>query len=164
MDDQEFTEWAAGCQRSLLRSAYLLTGDLQQAEDLVQDALVKVALRWTRLRDQNPTGYARQIIVRDNVSWWRRRRERTGTEPDVAATDHVSSDPATAMVVRQSLMRLTPAQRAVLVLRHLDDLSERETAEILGVSVGTVKSQNAAALARLRTGAPELLDLTGGIA
>ncbi len=58
--------------------------------------------------------------------------------------------------------RLTPAQRSVLVLRHFDDLSERDTAEVLGVSVGTVKSQNAAALARLRTGAPELLDLIGG--
>jgi RNA polymerase sigma factor (sigma-70 family) len=76
--------------------------------------------------------------------------------------DEVSSDPVTALVVRRALMRLTPAQRAVLVLRHFDDLSERETAEALGVSVGTVKSQNAAALARLRTGAPELLDLTGG--
>ncbi len=67
-----------------------------------------------------------------------------------------------ALVVRRALMRLTPAQRAVLVLRHFDDLSERETAEVLRVSVGTVKSQNAAALARLRTGAPELLDLIGG--
>lgn len=161
MDDQEFTEWAVGCQQSLLRSAYLLTGDLHRAQDLVQEALVKVALRWTRLRDQNPTAYARRIIVRDNVSWWRRRRETPGDDLDASVLEEVSSDPATALVMRQALMRLTPAQRAVLVLRHLDDLSERETAEVLGVSVGTVKSQNAAALARLRTGAPELRDLTG---
>ncbi|GEP34261.1 DNA-directed RNA polymerase sigma-70 factor [Nocardioides szechwanensis] len=165
MDDREFTEWAAGCQRSLLRSAYLLTGDLHRAQDLVQEALVKVALRWPRLRAGNPTAYARKVVVNDNVSWWRRRRETTGhsgTESDESVPDGVSSDPVTALVVRRALMRLTPSQRAVLVLRHFDDLSERDTAEVLGVSVGTVKSQNAAALARLRTGAPELLDLIGG--
>ena len=162
MDEQEFADWAAGCQRSLLRSAYLLSDDLHRAQDLVQEALVKVALRWPRLRDGNPTAYARRIIVNDNVSWWRRRRETTGAQLDLAVADDITSDPVTALVVRRALMRLTPAQRAVLVLRHLDDLSERETAEVLGVSVGTVKSQNAAALARLRTGAPELLDLTGG--
>lgn len=162
MDDEEFTDWAAGCQQALLRSAYLITGDMHRAQDLVQEALVKVALRWPRLREQNPTAYARRILVRDNVSWWRRRRETTGAATDGTGAAAVSSDPATALVVRQALMRLTPSQRAVLVLRHLDDLSERETAEVLGVSIGTVKSQNAAALARLRTGAPELLDLTGG--
>ena len=165
MDEQEFTEWATGCQRSLLRSAYLLTGDLHRAQDLVQEALVKVALRWSRLRDGNPTAYARRVVVNDNVSWWRRRRETTGTsgaEPDDSVPDGISSDPIAALVVRRALMRLTPAQRAVLVLRHFDDLSERETADVLGVSVGTVKSQIAAALARLRTGAPELLDLIGG--
>lgn len=162
MDEQGFTEWAAGCQRSLLRSAYLLTGDLQRAQDLVQEALVKVALRWSRLKDGNPTAYARRIVMNDNVSWWRRRRETTGFQPHDCVPDEVSSDPVAALVVRRALMRLTSAQRAVLVLRHLDDLSERETAEALGVSVGTVKSQNAAALARLRTGAPELLDLIGG--
>lgn len=159
MDEQEFTAWAAGCERQLVRSAYLLTGDLHRAEDLVQDALTRVALRWSRLRDGNPTGYARTIIVRDNISWWRRRREVTVAEPHDAAAPSV--DPDAAMVVRRSLARLTPRQRAVLVLRHFDDLTERETAEVLGVSVGTVKSQNAAALARLRDGAPELLDLIG---
>jgi RNA polymerase sigma-70 factor (sigma-E family) len=163
VDEQEFTEWAAGCQRGLLRSAYLLTGDLHRAQDLVQEALVKVAMRWTRLRDGNPTAYARTIIVRDNVSWWRRRRDTSVAEPvDLATAAAVSSDPEVALVVRRALARLTHAQRAVLVLRHFDDLSERETADLLGVSVGTVKSQNAAALGRLRTGAPELLDLIGG--
>ena len=162
MDEQEFAEWAGGCQRSLLRSAYLLSGDLHRAQDLVQEALVKVALRWPQLRDGNPTAYARRIVVHDNVSWWRRRRETTGAEPDDSVPEGTTSDPVTALVVRRALMRLTPSQRAVLVLRHFDDLSERETADILGVSVGTVKSQNAVALARLRTGAPELLDLTGG--
>lgn len=160
MDEQEFTDWAAGVERQLLRSAYLLTGDLHRAQDLVQEALVKVALRWPRLRTGNPTAYARTIVMRDNISWWRRtRREVVGAQRTPEAP--VASDPEAALVVRRALARLTPAQRAVLVLRHFDDLSERETAQILGVAVGTVKSQNAAALARLRHGAPELLDLIG---
>jgi RNA polymerase sigma-70 factor (sigma-E family) len=159
MDEAGFSEWVAGHQRQLLRSAYLLSGDLHRAQDLVQEALVKVALRWSRLRDGNPTAYARTIIVRDNISWWRRQRE-TPSEPR-AELSAVSSDPTTAMVVQRSLARLAPRQRAVLVLRHFDDLTERETAEVLGITVGTVKSTNAAALARLREGAPELLDLIG---
>ena len=160
MDEREFTEWAAGAERRLLRSAYLLTGDLHRAEDLVQEALVKVALRWDRLREGNPTAYARTIVVRDNISWWRRRRELPMESPEELAT--VSSDPDAAMVVRRALGRLTAKQRAVVVLRHFDDLSVEEVAATLGVSAGTVKSQNAAALARLRDGAPELLDLIGG--
>jgi RNA polymerase sigma-70 factor (sigma-E family) len=157
--DEEFSEWAAAAQRRLMRSAYLLTGDLHRAEDLVQEALIKVALRWPRLRDGNPTAYARTIIVRDNVSWWRRRRDAPSPTLDDLA--EVSTDPEVALVVRRALARLTPKQRAVLVLRHYDDLSESDTAAALGVSVGTVKSQNAAALARLREGAPELLALIG---
>lgn len=158
--DEEFTQWAVAHERELVRTAYLLCGDLHRAEDLVQEALVKVSVRWSRLRTGNPGGYARTVLVHDNISWWRRRREYP---TDLAADDlAVTSDPEAAMVVRRALARLTPRQRAVLVLRHLDDLSERETAEVLQVSVGTVKSQNAAALARLRHGAPELLDLIGG--
>lgn len=75
VDDSEFIEWVAGHQRQLLRSAYLLTGDQHRAQHLVQEALVKVALRWPRLRTGNPTAYARTIIVHDHVSWWRRHRE-----------------------------------------------------------------------------------------
>lgn len=161
MDERDFTAWASGAERALLRSAWLLTGDLHRAEDLVQEAMVKVALRWTRLAEGHPTAYARTVIARDHVSWWRRRRREVvgPLEHDVAV---VSSEPETALVVARALARLSPRQRAVVVLRHLEDLSERETAEVLGVSVGTVKSQNAAALARLRDGAPELLDLIGG--
>ena len=162
MDEAELSEWVVGAERRLLRSAYLLTGDLHRAQDLVQEALVKVALRWPRLRDGNPTAYALKILVRENISWWRRRREVPLGDDD-APDGSVSSDPETALVVRRALARLTPAQRAVVVLRHFEDLTERETAEILGISIGTVKSQNSAALARLRTGAPELLDLIGRI-
>jgi RNA polymerase sigma-70 factor (sigma-E family) len=160
VDEAGFTQWAAGAQRRLVRSAYLLTGDLHAAEDLVQEALVKVALRWERLREGNPTAYARTIVVRDHISRWRRRRDLpTEGSLDLA---QVSSDPDTAMVVRRALARLTPKQRAVVVLRHFDDLGVDEVAAALGISAGTVKSQNAVALARLRDGAPELLDLIGG--
>lgn len=158
MDESEFTEWAVGHQRQLLRSAYLLTGDPYRAQDLVQEALVKVAMRWGRLRDQNPLAYARTIVVRDNISWWCKRRDVLGEPSDRAA--HVQ-DPEVALVVQRALSRLTARQRAVVVLRHFDDLSEAETASLLGVGVGTVKSTNAAAMARLRDGAPELLDLIG---
>lgn len=156
--DDDFSRWAAEAERPLLRSTYLLTGDLHRSEDLVQEAMVKVALRWSRLHDGQPTAYARRVIARDHVSLWRRRgREVPVAEPAVDAA--VSSDPETVLVVRRALDRLTPAQRAVVVLRHFDDLTERETADALGVSIGTVKSQNSVALARLRTAAPELLDL-----
>lgn len=159
--DDDFSAWAADAERPLLRSTYLLTGDLHRSEDLVQEAMVKVALRWGRLRDGHPTAYARRVIARDHVSLWRRRgREVPVADPRADSTAAaVSSDPETVLVVRRALDRLTPAQRAVVVLRHFDDLTERETADALGVSIGTVKSQNAVALARLRTGAPELLDL-----
>jgi RNA polymerase sigma-70 factor (sigma-E family) len=158
VDEQGFTEWVAGRQRQLLRSAYLLTGDLHRAEDLVQEALTKVALRWSRLAEGNPTAYALRIIARDNISWWRRRRD---VPTDALREAGASDEPEIALVVRRALARLTPGQRAVLVLRHFEDLTERETADVLGVSIGTVKSQNAAGLARLRTGAPELLSLIG---
>lgn len=157
--DDEFSAWAAGAEAALLRSAYLLTGDLHRAEDLVQEALVKVALRWRRLRSGHPTAYARRVIARDHVSLWRRRGREVPVAEPVAADPAVSTDPDAVLVVQRALARLTPAQRAVVVLRHFEDLTERETAEVLGVAVGTVKSQNASALARLRTGAPELLDL-----
>lgn len=162
VDDDEYAAWASACQQRLLRSAYLLTGDLGRAEDLVQEALVKVALRWRRLRHGNPTAYAHRILTRDHVSWWRRhRRETVVADPLDSPTPDDSAVADERLVVLQALARLTPAQRAVLVLRHFDDLSEHDTADVLGVSVGTVKSQNAAALARLRTGAPELLGLRG---
>ena len=158
MDEQEFTAWAAGVERRLLRSTYLLTGDLQRAEDLVQEALVKVALRWDRLRDGNPTAYARTIVARDHISWWRRRRREVlrGELVDVVAV----TSPAVErrLLVRRALATLTPRQRAVVVLRYFEDLTERDTAEVLGVSIGTVKSQTHLALRRLREAAPELAE------
>jgi RNA polymerase sigma-70 factor (sigma-E family) len=157
-----FTAWAGSRQHALLRTAVLLTGDRGRAEDLVQEALVKVAMRWGRLYDGNPDGYARTIIYRDNISWWRRRRDVTVADLPDAPVPHDLDARERRLMVAAALDRLTPKQRAVLVMRYFDDLTETECARLLGVSVGTVKSQAHAAIARLRSGSPELADLLGG--
>jgi RNA polymerase sigma-70 factor (sigma-E family) len=155
-----FTRWASERQQALLRTAVLLCGDHHRAEDLVQDALTKVAVRWSRLREQNPDAYARQVLVRTNISWWRKhRREVVVDVRDGAGADGPGAAVDRRLLLDAALARLTPRQRATIVLRFYDDLSERDTAEALGVSAGTVKSQTHAALARLRAAAPELAEL-----
>jgi RNA polymerase sigma-70 factor (sigma-E family) len=159
---ESFTRWASERQQALLRTAVLLCGDHHRAEDLVQDALTKVAVRWGRLHDGNPDAYARQVIVRTNISWWRRRRHevvRDVRDGGVSAGPGAEVDRRLAL--DRALAQLTPRQRATVVLRFYDDLSERDTAEVLGVSTGTVKSQTHVALARLRAVAPELAELLG---
>jgi RNA polymerase sigma-70 factor (sigma-E family) len=152
----DFCEWAASSQDRLLRAAYLMTGDRQLAEDLVQEAFIKVAMKWKKIGHENPDGYVRRIMYHDSVSWWRRRRE---VPVERMADGAVPADPDAVdrvLVVRTALASLTAKQRAVVVLRYFDDLSEREVADVLNVSVGTVKSQTSAALARLRRTAPQL--------
>jgi RNA polymerase sigma-70 factor (sigma-E family) len=162
-DESTFTAWARDRQLALLRMAILLTGDRQRAEDLVQEALTKVALRWRRLHSGHPEAYARQVIVRDNISWWRKHQHEVVLE--IADDVLRVPDPAGAvdrrLVLDRALAALTPRQRAVVVLRYYEDLSERDAAETLGVSAGTVKSQTHLALRRLREAAPELADLLG---
>ena len=159
-DDRDtFTAWAAGRQLALFRVAYLLSGDRHRAEDLLQDTLLKVAARWPRLRDGDPDAYARTILVRDNVSWWRRRRKETlvAVAPERSSgSDFDAVD--RRLVVAAALDRLSPRQRAVLVLRYYDDLTEQQTAAALGVSTGTVKAHAHHGLARLRVAAPELAE------
>ncbi|MEV4717288.1 SigE family RNA polymerase sigma factor [Micromonospora noduli] len=142
-------------QHRLLRAAYLICGNRHQAEDLLQDALLKLALRWSSVRDGDPAAYVRAILYRDSVSWWRRRRREwlSAAPPDQVAHDR---DGALRLTMHDALGLLPPRQRAVLVLRYYEDLTEVATAEALGVTVGTVKSQCHAALRRLREVAPEL--------
>ena len=161
MDEAGFTEWATGAQRRLLRSAYLLTGDLHRAQDLVQEALVKVALRWGRLRDGYPEAYARQVLVRDNISWWRKHRREVLVEPPEGPPVDPSAASDRRLMLDRALAALTPRQRAVVVLRYYDDLTEQATADTLGVALGTVKSQTHLALRRLAEAAPELAELLG---
>lgn len=157
-DRAEFVAFVHARQHRLLRAAYLVCGDHHRAEDLLQDALVKLALRWPRLRDGDPEAYLRTVMYRDAVSWWRRLRRESlpGALPDPPHEDDTGFVPD-RLAFSSALARLTARQRAVLVLRYFDDLSEARTAEILGVSVGTVKSQTHTALRRLRELAPDLL-------
>ena len=160
-DADAFSAWAASSQRRLLRTAVLLTGDHQRAEDLVQEALVKVALRWRRLRDGRPEAYARTVIVRDNISWWRKHRREVLTDPPERDSVDVSDAADRRLLLDGALAALTPRQRAVVVLRYYDDLTEQATADVMGVAVGTVKSQTHLALRRLAEAAPELAELLG---
>lgn len=160
-DEESFRRWAGERQLALLRTALLLTGDHHRAEDLVQEALAKVALRWRRLQSGSPEAYARQIIVRDNISWWRKRHGEVVS--DASATTATVSDRTGAterrLLLDAALGALTPRQRTVVVLRYYLDLTERDTADAMGVGVGTVKSQTSLALRRLREAAPELAEL-----
>jgi RNA polymerase sigma-70 factor (sigma-E family) len=147
---------------ALLRSAYLLTGDQHLAEDLVQTALARAHRAWSRLHETgNAEAYTRKIMYHLQVSRW--RRPRVAESLPARLPERVDGDlgerVATRATLRQALARLTPSQRAVLVLRYFEDRSEAETAEVLGVSIGTVKSQTSRALDRIRKVAPELADL-----
>jgi RNA polymerase sigma-70 factor (sigma-E family) len=153
-EPQGFRDYVVARQHALLRTAWMLTGNRHQAEDLVQATLERVWPRWQRVvREGDPDRYVRRVLVNTYASWWQRkwRGERPTSElPDVAARDdgYVRADLADAL--RRLLPTLPPRQRAVLVLRYYDDLSEAATAQVLGCSVGTVKSQTSKALARLR--------------
>jgi RNA polymerase sigma-70 factor (sigma-E family) len=150
--DREFTEWLAAREPALQRTAHLITGDLHSAQDLVQAALTKLYLVWDRLDDKGHLdAYVRRIMVNEHTStWrraWRRREVSRGEVPDRGV--EASYDPGRDAVWRY-LVTLAPRQRAVVVLRYYEDLSEREIADVLGVSVGTVKSQTSKAMANLR--------------
>ena len=147
----QFSAFVAGRGAALQRTAYLLTGDWALAEDLLQTALAKSYLAWGRIRHDDPEGYVRKVLANTHASWWRRKwRGEAATEvlPDTAADDWSSVDDAVSLAA--ALRRLPPRQRAVVVLRFHEDLTEQAVAAALGISVGTVKSQTSKALATLR--------------
>jgi len=152
-DPSGFDAFVVASGPSLLRTAWLLTGSWSNAQDLVQTALMKAWRHWPRVeRAGDPEAYVRRIVVTTYATWWRRRWRAEVPQadvPDPEVRDEVS-EVATRLVVFGALGALPRGQRAVVVLRHLDDLSEGDTAAALGVSVGTVKSQHARAMARLR--------------
>jgi len=141
-------------QRALQRTAWLLTGDWALAEDLVQTALVRSWPRWERIRRRDdPEIYVRRAMVNSWVSWRRRRwwgERATGAVPDRPAAGDVAAEAALRVTVRGALGSLTARQRAVLVLRVFDDLSEAQVARVLDCAPGTVKATLARAVARLR--------------
>ncbi len=150
----DFTEYVVARRVGLVRTAYLLTGNIHDAEDLVQATLIKAAAAWERVTG-DPDPYLRRIMINQNISRWRRRRwrELPGAIPDVPAA---TPDTDTALELQHALGELTPKQRAVIVLRYFEGLSEMEIADTLGVSAGTVKSQAHAAIRRLRDLVPEI--------
>lgn len=158
--EAEFAAFAAARSAALGRTAYLLTGDHQLAEDLVQTTLFKTAKAWRRIRG-NPEAYARRVMYHENVSWWRRRRVSELIVAKPPERGESSADVETQLVLVRALARLTAKQRTVLVLRYFEDLSESQVAAALGISLGTVKSQTRHSLRRLRELAPELADLVG---
>jgi RNA polymerase sigma-70 factor (sigma-E family) len=151
--DRVFTAFVTARYSSLLRSAFLLTGDRGHAEDLVQAALVRTLLSWGRLRDPaKAEPYTRTTMLRLAGRWRRRRWNAevpTPAMPEPSTWDGTGSVEEAA-VVRSALMALPWEQRAVLVLRYFDDRPEAEVAALLGCSVGTVKSRTSRALAALR--------------
>ncbi len=148
-----FAEFVVARQSALLRTAYLLTGHAQDAEDLVQTTLVKVVPQWRRIAD-NPEAYVRRAMVNENVSRWRRRRWREHTTDELPEQLAHEPDRAELMAVREALRALAPRQRAVLVLRYYEGLSEAEIAATLGIAPGTVKSQARDGLSKLRQALP----------
>jgi RNA polymerase sigma-70 factor (sigma-E family) len=153
VDDHAFREYVRARRHALLRTAYLLTGNLADAEDLVQSALAKTYLAWNRIVDRGAVdSYVRRAMVNTQISWWRRRRlEEFPTDeiPDQATVDYpVSTDVQESL--RRAIDRLPQRMRAAVMLRYYEDMTEAEVAEVLGVSVGTVKSTVSRAVAKLR--------------
>ena len=154
--DGEFDAFVTARMGALLTYAHLLTGDRHAAEDVVQTALARTALAWRGVRDRsNPEGYVRRAIVTTHLNTWRslgRRRERVVADPPegVAPVHDETAGWDERDAMWRALAELPPRQRAVLVLRYYEGLSEAEIADTLGCASGTVKSQAAKALARLR--------------
>lgn len=157
-EEGAFHEFVVARTGALSRTAYLLTGDHHLAEDLLQTALFKAAKAWGRIQG-DPEPYVRRILYTENVSWWRRRRRVRETAMAGHDTLAVAPDTDLRIVLEQALAQLTAKQRTVLVLRYFEDLTEVQTAAVLGIGLGTVKSTTRQALARLRTVAPHLGEL-----
>jgi RNA polymerase sigma-70 factor (sigma-E family) len=160
MDEQgkeAFRSYVAARSPALLRTAYLLTGSRADAEDLLQTALAKTYLAWDRIREREAIdAYVRRVMVNTQTSWWRRRKvDEYAT--DVLPEAPAGTDATDAVVLHDALWTalggLPSRQRAMVVLRYYEDLSEAETAQVLGVSLGTVKSTTSRALTKLRESA-----------
>lgn len=163
--DQQLTEYISNRWPALVRYATVVTGDAHDGEELAQAALVRVASRWWLIRDRNNLdAYVRTAIVRGHLNLrvrLRQREIRVAEPPAAVGLDHTEGT-GRAIDIRHALSSLPPRQRAVLALRYLDDLTEAQTAAVLGCSVGTVKSQASKALASLREHFPDLTDQEAG--
>jgi RNA polymerase sigma-70 factor (sigma-E family) len=151
--EDEFRDFVTARSAALLRTAFLLAGDWASAEDLLQTALTKTYLAWKRLGQiEAVEPYARRVLVNTATSWWRRRWH--GERPTEFLPERAAPDRLDEQLERDALWRhvkaLPARQRAVLVLRFYEDMSEAQTAALLNISAGTVKSQTSRALGTLR--------------
>jgi RNA polymerase sigma-70 factor (sigma-E family) len=157
---RQFESFAAGASDGLVRTAYLMTGDLAETEDLVQETLLRVARRWRRVHAMDhPAAYARRILVNLVIDGQQRRRRRVDELDSGDDAGHGLADESAAGALRAidarsefhlALATLPPRQRAVVVLRYWEDLPEAQVAELLGCSVGTVKSSASRGVVQLR--------------
>jgi len=147
----DFGAFVAARGDALWRSAWLLTGDHQLAEDLVQTALAKSWRAWSRVGPESFEAYVRRVLFTTYISWWRRkwRGERPTADLPENPTSTVDTDARNDLVA--ALAQLPRGQKAVVVLRYFEDLTEQQTADLLGINVGTVKSQCSRALTSLRS-------------
>ncbi|AIR99304.1 SigE family RNA polymerase sigma factor [Streptomyces glaucescens] len=157
-----FSSYVRARQPMLLRTARSLTANPCDAEDLLQTALTKTYVAWDRIEDHRALdGYVRRALLNTRTSQWRKRRVDEFTCDELPEPEPVSggNDPAERQALHdamwRAILRLPARQRAMVVLRYYEDLSEAQTAEVLGVSVGTVKSAVSRALGKLRED-PEL--------
>ena len=151
-DEDRFTAFVAENSATLFRTAYLMTGDYQRAEDLLQTTLVRVYQRWGRVEAMDrPVAYARKVLVNQSLSWWRRRsaHESPTLLRDESSWDGRLEGVAEHERVWAAVLALPQMQRAVTVLRYYEDLSEAEIAAALDIAPGTVKSHAHAAARRL---------------
>lgn len=152
--EADFTEFYLARREALRRTAYVIVRDWHMAEDLTQQAMIKLYAAWPRVRHDTADAYARKVVVNECLSHLRRRRDvPVERMPDRATHSHEAS----VLDVSAALDLLAPRQRAIVALRFLDDLSVLDVAHALSVSEGTVKSQSSKALATLRTHLPQLV-------
>ena len=153
-DSSEFAEFVSARSAALHRAAYLMVGEVSLAQDLVQEALTKTYLAWPRLRDiGNAEAYTRKAITTTAISWFRRKswsHERAHAELPEHGTAGHDEDVTQSTWLWEALLELPVRQRAAIVLRYYEDLSEAQTAEAMGCAVGTVKSQVSAGISKLR--------------
>jgi RNA polymerase sigma-70 factor (sigma-E family) len=159
--DQQLADYMSARWPALVRYATVVCGDAAEGEELAQAALVRVTSRWWLIRDRdNIDAYVRKSIVRGHLNLRRRLRDREDrvADPPTIVVSDTAEGVSRGVDIRRALASLPPRQRAVLALRYLDDLTEAQAAEVLGCSVGTVKSQASKALASLRRTFPDLID------
>jgi RNA polymerase sigma-70 factor (sigma-E family) len=164
--EADFEDWVRATILRFRRLAYLLTGDVDQAEDLMQSAYAKILPRWHKISTyDSPEAYMHRVMVNLRTSWWRRSRNREWSTDEIPEAPWRTGTPGEGEAVVESqvllmALRALPArQRAAVVLRYWCDLSEAETAETMRCSVGTVKSNASRGLARLRAALAQTPDL-----